>query len=111
MLRALVIYALFAAVTVGALACTKGLSGIIVNCTDQALENRAGELLPAVEAILDHAGPSWEDQLLALGERFGEDALACAVQQVGMRRTTSPTAVVTGERVKKIAADRKWRYE
>lgn len=51
---------------------------IAIDCTVKSASEKAGDLLPAVMAIL-YGADSWKEQLSALGKDFGRDALACAI--------------------------------
>ena len=57
---------------------------VIVDCTIQAVESHAKDLLPAVLAILHGEAPNWAAQLDAL-KSLGEDVLACALGQASMQ--------------------------
>ncbi len=74
-----VILALVIAVPLGCAALQGRAKVAISSCASQAVAQGAADLGPAVGGILSGGAPSWEAQLLALGEKLGIDAVVCAV--------------------------------
>jgi hypothetical protein len=60
----------------------KGSEAGVINCASETLMANAGNLFATVKAILTGGAVNWKEQLDAL-KNMGEDALACALYQVG----------------------------
>lgn len=54
----------------------------VIDCAKEAVASTAQAILGKVTTILATGGTSWRDELTSLAISKGEEALACAVEQV-----------------------------
>jgi hypothetical protein len=55
----------------------------VIDCSVPKVREVAIDLIPTVESIVAKRGDGWEDDLTELGRKHLEDALACAIREVG----------------------------
>jgi len=61
---------------------TNNVLSAVIDCAVPKIHDMAVSLVPTVETIVARRGDGWEADLMDLGRRTLEDAVACAVRQV-----------------------------
>lgn len=74
----------------------------IIDCAEQAIRDTAINILPTVETALITA--SWEVALVSLVSRFGESAVACAVQHAA-GKAAHDAQVAPSDKLSQMRAD------
>lgn len=89
----------------------------VIDCGVPKIHDLAISLVPTVETIVAKRGDGWEDDLIALGKKTLEDAVACAVRQVETTAFASSAAspsdalsAVKAKRAQQYAKARGFRF-
>lgn len=92
-----------------------------IDCSTDALQDGARNLVPAIVGMLAGGAINWKDQVKVFVKEFGRDATACAMQ-AAMQRLNDPIAseaeedpeVIRAESVKRadeIVIEQGWVYQ
>jgi len=89
----------------------------VVDCALPKIHDIAIDLIPTVETIVAKRGDGWQDELTDLGRKNLEDALACAIREVGkisfaqsMASPSDTLSTVKARRVEMYMTSRGYRF-